>query len=439
MRFRRPPPGVTGREVRHAVRDWLPYPGRILAAAAAVLLLTLPALGAGRYAGWRADLRTLTTASVVVASAGALLLAARYGTRPTGRLPERFAVATIGGGLLAGAYVGATLLYFRLVVPLEVDGALRGLPVRGVALAVLAGAFGVALGALLRRPVLLLALGVLLVGGQVALAGTAVPGPLAAVRLWLVGSAQPHDLPGCVSLAPSECVAWTYRHWPAGLSLTVTVLVAVMAALAVRRAAPEGTGADPSGSEGAGDPAAERGAPPGRSRYAVAAALVVAGLVLIPAAIGNGVRQATSAVTTGTGVSAPVGSPVEVVVPRPGRLAVFAVGLGAVRDCRAVAADSRRVGLTPVPGTVRYGDGVSYRWVGTFRLPAPGRWTVTCAGDEGEYLVGDPPRVEGLVGRLVELPRPLVWLLGALSGLLVAAHTALARRPRRPSVAAADR
>ncbi|WBB67227.1 hypothetical protein [Micromonospora sp. WMMD812] len=429
---------MTSRRLRALTRDLLPYPGRVLGVAGAALLLTLPALDANRYEGWRADLRTMTLASVVVASVGALLLAARYAARPAAappRFPVRLAVALVGAALLAAAYLAAAQLLFRLVVPVEVESPLRGLPVRGLVLAVLAAAVGVAVGALWRRPVALVTLGVLLVGVELAVPSGI--GPLSAVRFWLLGVGQPHDVPGCVSPFPSECVTWTYRHWPSGLALVGTALVAVLVATVLASRAPAddiGPLADTRRPEGPRPRAA-----PGRTRYALAAALVVAGFVLTPTLVGTGARHATSDVATGIGSGAPIGSPAEVPVALPGRLAVFAVGLVEVRDCHARSADGTRVGLSPVLGTVRYGDGVSYRWIGNLRLPAPGRWTVTCVGEQGEYLVAGPPRVEGLVGRLVEAPRPVGWLLGVLPGLLVAAHAAYAGRrhgqpgPPRPT------
>ncbi|MGK5741940.1 hypothetical protein [Micromonospora sp. URMC 103] len=409
------------------MRGLLPHPGWVLGAAGAALLLTLPLLTASRHSGWRADLRTVTTTSVVVASAGAFLLAARYAARlPAGRYPLRLAVALAGAGSLAGGYLAAAYAYHRLVVPLEVDGALHGLPGRGLVLALVAAAFGVALGALWRRPAVLVALLVLLAVGEPVLRGWAGSGPFSATRSWLFGVGQPHDVPGCVSLAPSECVTWTYRYWPAGLVLAGSVLVALLTAAAVDSRWPA---EEPADAGSATDTPAGR-AVPGRRRYALAAGLVVAGLVFTPVVLGTGAQQATSYVAEGIGSSAPVGSPAEVPVPEPGRLAVFAVGLVDVDDCHAASTEGSRVELSPVLGTVRYGDGISYRWVGTFRFPAPGRWTVTCGGGVGEYLVAGVPRVGGLIGRLVEAPRPVGWLLGALPGLLVAAHTVVARRRR---------
>ncbi|MEV1330092.1 hypothetical protein AB0J20_11000 [Micromonospora costi] len=51
MRLRRPPAGVTGGRPARAVRGFLPHPGRVLGAATAALLLTLPVLTATRW-GW---------------------------------------------------------------------------------------------------------------------------------------------------------------------------------------------------------------------------------------------------------------------------------------------------------------------------------------------------------------------------------------------------
>ncbi|MFC0504453.1 hypothetical protein [Micromonospora costi] len=429
------------------MRGFLPHPARVVGAATAALLLTLPVLTATRYAGWRADLRTVTTASVLVAAAGAFLLAARFGARrPPGRFPVRLAVALAGVGLLAAGYLAAAHLFHRLVVPVAVDGAPGALPARGLVLALLAGALGVALGALWRRPAVLASLLVVLLAGELVLHGPVGFGPFSAARYWLFGVGQPHDIPGCTSVVPAECVTWTYRHWPAGLVLAGGVLVALLAAALAARWPANGDAepaepAEPTESVEPAEPAgpadrdaesagATRTGPSLFRRYAPAAGLVVAGLVLAPLVIGTGAQHATSEFAESIGTSAPVGSPAEVPVPAPGRLAVFAVGLEDVGDCRAASADGSRVALSPVIGTVRYGDSVSYRWVGTFRLPTPGRWTVTCGGDAGEYLVAGVPRVGGLVGRLVEAPRPVGWLLGASPGLLVAAYTAVGRRRR---------
>ncbi|SBV30487.1 hypothetical protein GA0070620_6084 [Micromonospora krabiensis] len=448
---------MTGRRPLVVIRGLLPYPGRVLVAAIVALLFTLPALDATRYAGWRADLRTVILASVVVAAAGAFVLAARYGARPPAdpaRFPVRLAVAVAGSALLAAAYLGAAWLLHRLVVPLAVDGPVDGLPARGLVSAVLAGAFGVAVGVLWRHPAVLAALAVLLVAAELTLAG-AGGGPVSAVRFWLLGVGHRHDVPGCVSVVPAECVTWTHRYWPAGLTLAATVAVAVLAAAVVaargradERAEPSaeptpvgrdqvgaapGPDAGPAPAVGGSTPDAGSvpdGAPPRPRavRWALAAGLVVVGLAATPALIGTGVRHATGDLAVGVGRTAPTGSPVEVSVATPGRLAVFAVGLVAVRDCHAESPDGTRVDLAPLLGTVSYGDSISYRWVGTLRLPEPGRWTVRCAGESGEYLVADPPRVSGLVGRLVEAPRPVGWLLGVLPGLLLAAHAAVGGR-----------
>ncbi|MFI7605084.1 hypothetical protein ACIBTV_08160 [Micromonospora sp. NPDC049366] len=452
---------MTRRRPLLLARGLLPYPGRVFMAAGVALLFTLPALDATRYAGWRADLRTVTLASAVVAAAGAFVLAARYGAHSpadAARLPGRLAVAVAGATLLAAAYLGAAQLLYRRVVPLAVDGPVHGLPTRGLLLAALAGAFGVAVGALWRRPAVLAALAVSLVAAELTLAGPA-GGPVSAVRFWLLGVGQRHDVPGCVSAVPAECVTWTHRYWPAGLTVAATVAVAVLAAAVVAargRAEPSAEpdlaardpaapapvgpgrvdaspGSDPAPVGGRAEP--DAGSTPDRGprrpqalRWALAAGLVVVGLAATPALIATGARHATDDLPVGVGRAAPTGSPVEVSVTAPGRLAVFAVGLVALRDCRAVSLDGTRVDLAPVLGTVNYGDSVNYRWVGSFRLPGSGRWTVRCAGEPGEYLVAEAPRVGGLVGRLVEAPRPVGWLLGALPGLLVAAQTALAGR-----------
>ncbi|MET7752961.1 hypothetical protein [Micromonospora sp. NPDC005367] len=444
---------MSGGALRHAARGLLPWPGRVLGVATAALLLTLPVLDATRRTGWRADLRTVTTASVVVAAVGAFLLAARYGARrPADRLSVRLAVGLSGTGLLAAGYLAAAQLFHRLVVPVAVDGALHALPWRGLTLALLAGAFGVALGALWRQPAVLALLLAVLALAELSSRWSGVRlGPFSAAPAWLFGVGQPHDVPGCVSVVPAECVTWTYRYWPAGLVLAGGVLVAVLAAAGSAALRPGGVGGPvvatglavdggPGGDGGpagraehqahdaAGGPAAGR-VVPGRRWYACAVGLIVAGLALAPVVIGTGALHATGDIAEGIGTSATVGSAAELPMADAGRLAVFAVGPTEVRDCHAVSLDGTRVDLSPVLGTVRYGDSVSYRWVGTFRVPTPGRWTVACSGEQGEYLVAGSPQVDGLVGRLVEAPRPAGWLLGALPGLLVGAYSVVARHP----------
>jgi hypothetical protein len=70
----------------------------------------------------------------------------------------------------------------------------------------------------------------------------------------------------------------------------------------------------------------------------------------------------------------------------------------------------------------------TYRWVAQFDVPAPGAYTVTC-DPAVEFVVNRPPVIRGAARALVHWPVPVLRLLGALPGLLVAADV-LARRRR---------
>ncbi|MDG4802691.1 hypothetical protein [Micromonospora sp. WMMD980] len=185
---------------------------------------------------------------------------------------------------------------------------------------------------------------------------------------------------------------------------------------------------------------AHRGRPASRRGYLVGCLAVVFGALLAQSAVRLGAEGSTSGLVPseygGTGPYAT--SAGRVTVPAPGAYAIFGVGdAPAGADCRLTDAASTVRVAEPVsvpPGNFG-GDATAFAWVASVRLPAAGAWTLECRSSDPQasYVLSEVPRVRGAVGALIHWPVGLIWLLGALPGLLIGADTARRRRTgRRP-------
>jgi hypothetical protein len=132
---------------------------------------------------------------------------------------------------------------------------------------------------------------------------------------------------------------------------------------------------------------------------------------------------------------APVGRPLMVVLPVPGRYAIYGAE-GAWHpptDCRVITPDQAEQPASAVTIPVDYSnDGIGYFWTATFVASAAGSYVVTC--QEARFGVADMPRVPGAVGALIHWPLLPIRLLAALPGLLVVAYTARRRARRQEPV-----
>ncbi|MFD4207288.1 hypothetical protein ACFWRG_14990 [Micromonospora tulbaghiae] len=127
--------------------------------------------------------------------------------------------------------------------------------------------------------------------------------------------------------------------------------------------------------------------------------------------------------------------------PAAGVYAIYAVGFApADPDCRLTGGGSEVRAAEPVsvpPGDYG-GDAASFAWVATVRVPTPGSWTLDCrtSDPDASYVVGDVPEIRGAVGEMIHWPVGVIWLLGAVPGLLIVADTARRRRASRPAAGA---
>jgi hypothetical protein len=125
-------------------------------------------------------------------------------------------------------------------------------------------------------------------------------------------------------------------------------------------------------------------------------------------------------------------------IPAAGRYAIYAEGrASADSGCRVTGngMTARRPRPVPLqPGTPGFDGTPGYRWIAQFEVPAPGTYSLTCRpdGDPSPYSIGAVPRIDGMVGTLARHapPRPVIWLFGALPGLLAVA-AAVRKRARR--------
>jgi hypothetical protein len=85
------------------------------------------------------------------------------------------------------------------------------------------------------------------------------------------------------------------------------------------------------------------------------------------------------------------------------------------------------------PGTPGFDATAGQRWIAEFTAPTPGAYVLTCPGSDAgaAYRIGAIPRIDGLAGALTRStpPLPVIWLLGALPGLLLLGE-AVRRRAR---------
>ncbi|WMF04582.1 hypothetical protein [Micromonospora robiginosa] len=188
----------------------------------------------------------------------------------------------------------------------------------------------------------------------------------------------------------------------------------------------------------AGGRLAHRAHPASRRGYLVGGLAVVFGALLAQSAVRLGAEGSTIGDNPreygGTGPYAT--SAGRVTVPTPGAYAIFGVGdAPAGADCRLTGggATVRADDPVSVPPGGYGGDAATFAWIASVRVPAAGAWTMECRSSDPEasYMVGDEPRVRGAVGRLIHWPVGVIWLLGALPGLLVAVQTATRRRSAR--------
>jgi hypothetical protein len=144
--------------------------------------------------------------------------------------------------------------------------------------------------------------------------------------------------------------------------------------------------------------------------------------VLAPATIRLGAEGSTIGYDEGRyGPAGPVA------LPRAGDYAILAIGLASPRpDCTV---DGRPAEPLPIMPGDYGGDAATYTWAAEFRVDAPGTYTVACPSG-ADYAVGDVPVIGGAVARLIHWPLPVIWLLGALPGLL-ATGLAVRRRATR--------
>jgi hypothetical protein len=134
-----------------------------------------------------------------------------------------------------------------------------------------------------------------------------------------------------------------------------------------------------------------------------------------------------------------VDRPVPLTLAAAGRYGLYAVGSAPTDpDCQVTGSGrpDRAVELLPVqPGTPGVDATPAYRWIGEFQVPAAGDYSLTCRATvaAATYSVNKTPQIRGAVGTLVHSPRPILWLFGALPGLLLIA-TAVRRREHEPAV-----
>lgn len=181
-----------------------------------------------------------------------------------------------------------------------------------------------------------------------------------------------------------------------------------------------------------------RARPASRRGYLVGGLTVVFGALLAQSAVRLGAEDSTIGQPPreygGAGPYAT--SAGRFTAPVAGAYAIFSVGFSpADPDCRVTGGGSEIRTAEPVsvqPGDYG-GDAATYAWVATVRVPSPGTWTLDCrtADPEASYVVGDVPAIRGAVGSLIHWPVGVIWLAGAVPGLLTVADTARRRARSR--------
>ncbi|MEU2701082.1 hypothetical protein [Micromonospora aurantiaca (nom. illeg.)] len=185
--------------------------------------------------------------------------------------------------------------------------------------------------------------------------------------------------------------------------------------------------------------------PASRRGYLIGGLAVVFGALLAQSAVRLGAEDSTIGQPPHEygGVGPYSTSAGRFTAPAAGAYAIFAVGFSpADPDCRVTGggAEVRTAEPVSVPPGDYGSDAATYSWVATVRVPTPGRWTLDCRTDDPEasYVVGDVPEIRGAVGEVIHWPVGVIWLLGAVPGLLIVADTARRRRAG-PMVAVSGR
>ncbi|WP_253866671.1 hypothetical protein [Micromonospora sp. WMMA2032] len=173
------------------------------------------------------------------------------------------------------------------------------------------------------------------------------------------------------------------------------------------------------------------GRPASRRGYLVGGFAVLLGAVLAQTTVRLGAEGSTvgQPPTEYGGVGPYATSAERFTVPAAGAYAIFSVGFASTDpDCRVDGVGGAAEPVSVPPGDYG-GDAASYAWVATVRVPAAGVWTLDCRSPDAEasYVVGDVPDIRGAVGSLIHWPVGLIWLVGALPGLLIVGETARRR------------
>lgn|GEM_PF-1809419 len=225
------------------------------------------------------------------------------------------------------------------------------------------------------------------------------------------------------SADPSDRPVVSAGDWLAGVGWSVTAAAAgFVLGLAWRRAT-SSTVTPVTG------PTATTGTA-GRGRYLVAAAVLV-GLFSFPEFVRVGAELATVRFLPATAVSLPVGQPVTVDLPA-GRSAIFRT-YGrqlSTQECRVVGPTGAELPVTaPSVAFSDNSDSVVTVLLGTVEVPSSSSVSVTCQGMPGHrYQIGPAPTVDGPLGPLLYVPSGVLWSVGALPGLTLAAWLAVERR-----------
>ncbi|MEU4593322.1 hypothetical protein [Micromonospora aurantiaca (nom. illeg.)] len=184
--------------------------------------------------------------------------------------------------------------------------------------------------------------------------------------------------------------------------------------------------------------------PASRRGYLIGGLAVVFGALLAQSAVRLGAEDSTVGQPPHEygGVGPYSTSAGRFTAPATGAYAIFAVGFSpADPDCRVTGggAEVRRAEPVSVPPGDYGSDAATYSWVATVRVPMPGTWTLDCrtTDPEASYVVGDVPEIRGAVGEVIHWPVGVIWLLGAVPGLLIVADTARRRRASHPAVLSA--
>lgn len=169
------------------------------------------------------------------------------------------------------------------------------------------------------------------------------------------------------------------------------------------------------------------------------ALIAVIGALLVPVTVQRGAEFSFGNFPAGPG-EIRVDRPVPLSLAAAGRYGLYAVASApADPDCQVTGfgLPDRAVELLPVkPGTPGVDATPAYRWIGEFRVPAAGDYSLVCRVSvaAATYTVNKAPQIRGAVGALVHWPRPILWLFGAVPGLLLIA-TAVRRRVHEPELA----